>query len=118
MINKEPMHNFHPQIQALQSRYEQCTQSLVSIGPICQGSVIKRMDVRQSVGRTKIHGPYYLWTRKLKGKTLSVAISEQQYTELKQAIANHRKLEKTLAKMRSLSEKMIFLSKPGVRKRK
>jgi uncharacterized coiled-coil protein SlyX len=112
------MQDSQPQIQALQSRFERCARSLVSIGPICQGSVIKRMDVRQSAGRTKIHGPYYLWTRRLKGKTLSVAISEQQYTELKQAIANHRKLEKTLAKMRSLTEKMIFLSKSGVRKRK
>jgi hypothetical protein len=118
MSNKEPMQNFRPSIQALQSRYQQCTQGLLSIGPICQGSVIKRLDVRQSRAKTKIHGPYYLWTRKLKGKTLSIAISEQQYTELKQAIANHRKLEQTLAKMRSLSEKMIFLRQPGVRKRK
>jgi hypothetical protein len=54
----------------------------------------------------------------LKGKTLSVSLSQEQYTELKQAIANHRKLEETLAEMRSLSEKIIFLSKPGVRKRK
>ena len=105
-------------IAALQARYEKCAHSLTAIGPICQGTVIKRNDVRQRGGKTKTYGPYYLWTRKLEGKTLSIAISEQQYDLLKQAIANQNKLDKILAKMRSLTQEIILTSTPGVKKRK
>jgi hypothetical protein len=68
MIKKESTHKTPLQIQALQARYEQCAQSLICIGPICQGSVIKRTDERQSAEKTEIHGPYYLWTRSSRAK--------------------------------------------------
>jgi hypothetical protein len=105
-------------IQALQARYEKYTHSLTDIGLICQGSVIKRNDVRQRGAKTKTYGPYYLWTRKLRGKTLSIALSQQQYSALKEAIANENKLNKTLAEMRALAEEIIFANTPGVKKRK
>ena len=105
-------------IPALQARYEKYARSLTAIGPICQGTVIKRNDVRQRGGKTKTYGPYYLWTRKLEGKTLSIAITQQQYSALKEAIANQKKLDKTLSQMRSLAEEIIFAQTPGVKKRK
>ena len=105
-------------IRSLQSRYERYARSLPSIGPICIGTVIKRKDVRQRAAQTKTYGPYYLWTRKINGKTLSVALSQEQYAELKRAIANQRKLEKTLAKMHHLTQQIIFATKLGVKKRK
>jgi parvulin-like peptidyl-prolyl isomerase len=116
MIKKMP--NSDPRIQALRARYAQYAEALPATGPICQGTVIKRDDVRERGGKTKIYGPYYLWTRKVKGKTLSIAISQQQYSELKQAIANQNKLDKILAQMRSLTEEIIFTTTPGVKKRK
>jgi hypothetical protein len=105
-------------IGALQARYQRYAQSLTAIGPICQGTVIKRNDVRQRGGKPKTYGPYYLWTRKLEGKTLSIALSQQQYEALKEAIANQKKLDQTLAQMRSLTEQIIFIKTPGVKKRK
>ena len=105
-------------IRALQARYQRYAQSLTAICPICQGTVIKRHDVGQRRGKPKTYGPHYLWTRKLEGKTLSIAISQQQYGALKEAIANQKKLDKTLAQMRSLTEQIIFTKTPGVKKRK
>jgi hypothetical protein len=105
-------------IRALQARYQKYAHSLTAIGPICQGTVIKRNDVRQRGRKPKTYGPYYLWTRKLESKTFSIAISEQQYNALKDAIANNKKLDKTLAQMRSLTEQIIFTKTPGVKKRK
>jgi hypothetical protein len=55
---------------------------------------------------------------KLEGKTLSIAISQQQYDQLRQAIANQNRLDKILAKMRSLTQEIIFTNTPGVKKRK
>jgi hypothetical protein len=116
MIKKMP--NPDPRIQALRARYAQYAEALPATCPICQGTVIKRDDVRERGGKTKTYGPYYLWTHKVKGKTLSIAISQQQYSELKQAIANQNKLDKILAQMRSLTEEIIFTTTPGVKKRK
>jgi len=118
MIKKTTMETPQTTIGALQARYEKCAQSLTAIGPICQGTVIKRNDLRQRGGKTKTYGPYYLWTRKLEGKTLSIALSQQQYDLLKQAIANQNKLDKILAQMRALTEQIIFTNTPGVKKRK
>jgi len=54
----------------------------------------------------RLHGPYYQWTRKVKGKTVTVRLSEQQARLLKQWIANARRLDKTLAEMQRLSERI------------
>jgi len=118
MIKKPAMQTTQTRIRTLQARYEKYAHSLTAIGPICQGTVIERNDVRRRSGKTKTYGPYYLWTRKLKGKTLSIAISQQQYDQLKQAIANQNRLDKILAKMRSLTQEIIFTNTPGIKKRK
>jgi hypothetical protein len=53
-------------------------------------------------------GPCYQWTRKVKGKTVSVALSQQQYAALKQAIENWRDLQQILERMQELSREVIF----------
>jgi hypothetical protein len=69
-------------------------------------------------GRKVNKGPYYLWTSKVKAKTLCVALSQAQYRALAQAIANNRKLQKTLQRMQTLTLKTVLKKLPGVRKRK
>ncbi|MGA9451788.1 MAG: DUF6788 family protein [Verrucomicrobiia bacterium] len=44
-------------------------------------------------------GPCYQWTRKVRGKTLSVALSREQYEWLQQAIRNWRQAQQTLKEM-------------------
>jgi len=63
-------------------------------------------------------GPYYLWTSKLKAKTVSLALSKAQYNLLKQAIANNRRLHKTLERMHALTLQTLLKNVPGVTKRK
>ena len=43
--------------------------------------------------------PCYPWTRKVKGKTVCVALSKEQYEWLKQAIANWRRVQQILRQM-------------------
>lgn len=50
------------------------------------------------------HGPYYYWTTKKAGKTVSRSLSEQQAEILKQWIENRRELEHTLDEMKKLSQ--------------
>lgn len=63
-------------------------------------------------------GASYPWTRKVKGKTICVALSKEQYEWLKKAIANWRALQKTLRHMQRLSREELFASLPNPNRRK
>ena len=53
----------------------------------------------------------------LDGKTVSLALSEDQAEWLEQAIAEHRKLKKLLTEMRRLSRKIMRLRFPDTERR-
>jgi hypothetical protein len=63
-------------------------------------------------------GPCYQWTRKVKGKTVSVALSKAQYEWLHAAIANWRTVQATLKQMQQLSREVLFNTVPGTQRRK
>jgi hypothetical protein len=90
----------------LSRRYATLQKSLVSIGPVSQGSV-----AFQPPGSWR-------WTFKVKGKTACVALSEEQATQMTQAIENHKKLEEIVREMREITQTLILETVPGVRRRK
>ena len=57
-------------------------------------------------------GPCYQWTRKVKGKTLSVALSKEQFQWLQSAIAQWRQAQATLKEMQRLSRQVLFETVP------
>ena len=63
-------------------------------------------------------GPCYQWTRKVRGKTVSVALSKEQYQWLQEAIANWRQVKQTLKEMQRLSRQVLFATVPHPRRRK
>ena len=63
-------------------------------------------------------GPCYQWTRKVKGKTLSVELSREQYEWLKTAIANWKEMRQTIKEMQRLSRKVLFTTLPHPPRRK
>ena len=98
--------------------YQRLQTQLAQSPWICQGSLVCRPLLRR-VGRRKVRkGPYYLWTCKLKGKTVCIALSRSQYLLLAQAIRNNRRTQKLLERMQALTLKTILRKVPGVRKRK
>jgi cyclopropane fatty-acyl-phospholipid synthase-like methyltransferase len=64
-------------------------------------------------------GPCYQWTRKVKGKTVSVALSQEQYEWLRAAIVQWREVQATLREMQRLSRLVLFetVQHPPRRKR-
>ena len=87
-------------------------------GYILNGSVVSHHLHRTIRGEHKKYGPYYIWTRKIKGKTVTRALTEEQATIIKESIERNREMEKRLAELRSVSEKIIFSLSHSVRKRK
>lgn len=63
-------------------------------------------------------GPCYQWTRKVKGKTLSVALSKEQFEWLETAIAQWREVQATLREMQRLSRQVLFETVPNPPRRK
>lgn len=63
-------------------------------------------------------GPCYQWTRKVKGKTVSVALSQEQFESLAKAIAEWRQVQATLKEMQRLSRQVLFEMLPHPQRRK
>jgi len=51
-------------------------------------------------------------------KTITVALSPEQFASLGQAVANRRALQKNIAKMEQLSRKILFNTLPDTNRRK
>lgn len=94
----------------LEAEYGRLRARLADAGWISQGYVQNR---GHGAG-----GPCYQWTRKVKGKTVSVALSKEQYEALRQAIENWRQLQATLQQMQALSRQLIFTTLPDTTRRK
>src|SRR6266581_6423756 len=94
----------------LEAHYARLRARFTNLGWISEGYV---QDRGPGAG-----GPCYQWTRKIKGKTVSVALSREQYEWLKEAIANWRLVQNTLRQMQRLSRLELFGTVPGPKRRK
>jgi len=97
--------------RASQRQYERLRGSLGRLGYISQGSVQDR-TARQGGGAG------YQWTRKVAAKTVTIALTQEQFAQMKQAVANYRKLRQLLQQMEKLSRSFIFQSAPHPSRRK
>jgi uncharacterized protein DUF6788 len=86
-------------------------------GYILQGSVVRRNLQRRAGSVTKTYGPYYLWTRKQKNKTVTQALTAEQAQIIQEAIRRNRQLEQRLDRLRTLSEQIIRAVSPCVPRR-
>ena len=98
-------------LAALKAQYRHLRQDLARTGYISQGSVQQR-----SVAASGRSG--YQWTRKVAQKTVSVALSPAQFSAMKQAVDNERKLWKIIQEMERVSRRIIFASSSDTRRRK
>jgi len=86
---------------ALRARFERCKEEIAQLDWLTEGSVSEN------------HPGTWRWTRKVKAKTVTVALSGPQAEAFAQAIANHRRLEKLIRAMRSLSQEYLLEAIPG-----
>ncbi len=98
------------QMRKLKGEYDQLRRQLASLGWVIHGYV---QDRGPGAG-----GPCYQWTRKESKKTVSVALSKEQYQALSEAIANWRQAQEILARMECISRRIIFATLPDTRRRK
>jgi hypothetical protein len=97
-------------LESARAEYARLAQKLAQPGWISEGSVQNRGPSSD--------GSHYPWTRKLRGKTVTVALSKEQYEWLKQAIDNWREMQKTIKEMQRLSRRVLFTTVPHPARRK
>ena len=98
-----------PRLNQLEARYATLQQELAGIGYLSHGSVYRR-PAGQSGNR-------FTWSTKVKAKTVSLALSEEQADWLEKAIAEHRRVKKILVEMRRLSRQIMRARFPDTDRR-
>lgn len=97
--------------QELPPEYERLRRKLSNIGWIALGSLVERDKPGQG-------GPRYQWSRRVGPKTVTVALSAEQFGWLKQAISNQREVWDILMQLQQLSAQHALEKLPGPPRRK
>jgi hypothetical protein len=99
-----------PNLSRLRQEYRRLQGHLARTGWISHGYV---QDRGPGAG-----GPCYQWTRKERKKTVSVALSKEQYLWMQEAIENWRQVQQTLKRMEQISREILFATIPEPPRRK
>jgi len=91
--------------------YDELKQALLELDFVRPGSVVRRFmpcgkpSCRCMGDPAQWHGPYYQWSHKVRGKTVTLRLTPEQAQLCQQWVANHRRLKEIIRKMESLSLK-------------
>jgi hypothetical protein len=96
---------------ALPVSYRRLRARWQRMGWVALGSVLERKLPGQG-------GPRYQWSRRVRGKTVTVALSAEQFAWLKRAIANQRQAESLLRQMHRLTLDYMWKHLPSPSRRK
>jgi hypothetical protein len=98
-----------------EQRYRELAAELASIGLIHSGSVTRRYTRCATPGckchaePPQPHGPYYQWTTKVNGKTVTRRLNETEAELYQEWIANDRHLRHLIQQMRQVAAKATEL---------
>lgn len=93
------------------AEYERLRARLGQIGWLALGTLIER-------GLPGQGGPRYQWSRRAGGKTVTVALSAEQFAWMTKAVANQREVWEILLRMQQLSAEYMLQNLPNPPRRK
>ncbi len=107
-------------IDELTRRYQGLGDQLHDIGFIASGSLIERYTACGTAGcrcgadPPQLHGPYFQYSRKVAGKTVTARLTFEHAQRYREWIANRRKLDALIAEMEEISgqARQLLLPKP------
>lgn len=90
-------------------KFEACRKELGKIGFILTGSITKHYTKCRSPSCRCMkdpdyrHGPYYDWTRKVKGKTVTIRLSKEEADILKEWADNKKQFYEIIKRMEMIT---------------
>ena len=103
--------NARKSTQNLPPEYQRLRSKLSKMSWIALGSLVERNKPGQG-------GPRYQWSRRVGPKTVTVALSAEQFDWLKQAITNQREVWDILMQLQHLAAQHALENLPGPPRRK
>jgi hypothetical protein len=104
-------------LAAYQRRYRELAERIAEIGFVSAGSVLRthnrcgKATCRCHADPPQLHGPYWQWTAKVDGKTVTKRLSETEAMLYQEWIANDRQLRDLITRMRDIAAKATELIK-------
>lgn len=102
-------------LAALRRRYQELAARVGQLGFISPGSLMRRHTFcgkpgcRCQADPPQPHGPYYQWTRKVAGKTVTTRLSATEAAHYAEWIDNQRELRRLVAEMEQISHQAAEL---------
>jgi hypothetical protein len=96
-------------LAALEAELARLKDEIASVGFVSPGSVVRRFmpcgkpGCRCQGDPPQLHGPYWQWSHKVGGKTITRRLTPDQARLYQQWIANRRRLSELLAQMEQVS---------------
>lgn len=103
-------------------RYEALKRELAQLPPIRRGSLVRRFmpcgkpGCRCQASPPQLHGPYYQWTQKVRGKTATVRVNKTQAKLLREWIDNGRRLDRVVRQMENVCKRLTDRALRAARK--
>lgn len=103
------------QVAAYQERYRDLAQRIAEVGFISAGSITRRYtkcataNCRCRADPPQPHGPYWQWTAKVDGKTITRRLAPDEVRLYQQWIDNDRELRSLIDQMRQVAAKATDL---------
>jgi|HubBroStandDraft_1064217.scaffolds.fasta_scaffold341782_2 hypothetical protein len=91
------------------SELRRITAELAKVGPVLPGSVLRRYTrcgregCKCMADPPQRHGPYWSWTRKVRAKTVTRYLSEDQYEDYREMFDNAKRLRSLCDELESVS---------------
>jgi hypothetical protein len=98
-------------LERYENHYRELLEQLRGLGFVSPGSVVLRETSCNKPGckctadPPRRHGPYYQWTKKVKGKTVSRQLTPAEAELFQEWITNRRQLQRVIGQMERVSAK-------------
>jgi len=95
-------------LQRLELRHQRLLRQLCKLGLVLRGTIGARMlpcgnpKCRCKGNPPRLHGPYYLWTRKVAAKTVTVRLSAEQARHCMRWSRNMRQFDRLVKQLQEL----------------
>lgn len=96
-------------LEPLRSRRQALLEQLTEVGFVIRGSILERFSRCGSPGCAchadppRLHGPYWQWTAKIKGKTVTRNLTQQQVARYREWVDNAQRLDQIVQQLHELS---------------
>src|SRR5688572_29443080 len=98
-------------LKLLERRHRALLSELAGLGLVLRGSIARRMvrcgqpTCGCKASPPRLHGPYYLWTRKAAGKTVTAQLAPEEAALCQEWSRNMRKLDRIVRGLQALGLK-------------